>query len=180
MLNEIHCIKEGVTAPDGAVCRAYVRYVPDQEEIYCGLRMADRLRTGPVRIAVESITSALVGVLTLVNYFTSPSHSQGALVIGVLCLLLAAIAVFYGPLSARHLAKKQAAAAREVHLWIGEDFLGFGKTEQTYTRWAYTDFRLLKSENVWVLLQGKDQLVVLPTVAVSPFLAFLEERMNDL
>ena len=180
MIQDVYRFAEGETAPDGAEARAYVRYTPDREEIYRALRLADRERIGPVRIAIECGAALAMGTLCFFNFGLSPSHPNGSLTIGILCVLFAAIAGLYAPISAYVTAKQQAAAARKVHLWIGEDFLGFGKTEKTYTRWEYRDFRLLKTETLWVLLQGKSQMVILPTAAIpASLLPFLEERVNN-
>lgn len=179
MINEIHRIQENVAAPDGTDARFSVRYRPDRQEIYRALRLCDRQRFGPVRMVLQGGITALIGVAGLVHYLLSSAKPQNELTVSVLCLLFAVITTLYPPLSAWQLAKNQAAAGKKVYLWLGEDFIGFGKTAETYTRWAYTDFSVRQTDGLWALQQGKGALVVLPMAALSAeATAFLTERMN--
>lgn len=179
MINEVYRIQENVTAPDGAEARFSVRYRPDRPEIYRALRLCDRQRFGPVRTALQGGITALIGIGSLIHYLLAEAKPQGELTVAVLCLLFAAVTVLYPPLSAWQLSKQQAAAGRKVYLWLGEEFIGFGKTAETYTRWAYADFALLQTDGLWVLRQGKSSLVVLPMAALSDeAAAFLAERMD--
>ncbi len=179
MIENSHRMKENVTAPDGAEVRYYVRYCPDRQEIYRALRLSDGRRFGPVRMALQCGITALIGITGLIHYLLSAAKPQNELTVSILCLLFAVISALYPLFSARQLAKDQAATGRKVCLWLGEDFIGFGKTAETYTRWAYTDFSVLRTDGLWVLQQGKGSLIVLPAAALSAeAAAFLTERMN--
>lgn len=179
MINESHRLKQNITAPNGVSCRFYVRYRPDRKEFYRALRLCDRQRFGPVRMALQCGITAVIGLGCLIHYLVSSTKPENELMVAVLCFVFSAVAGLFDPLSAWYAAGRQFAQGRKIHLWLGEDFIGFGKTAEIFTRWEYTDFTLLQTDGLWVLRHGKSTVIVLPTAALSDeAIAFFTERMN--
>ncbi|MBQ3134018.1 MAG: hypothetical protein IJC17_07115 [Clostridia bacterium] len=179
MLSEFHSFEADCTAPDGGKCRWHTRYALEESEIRRALTVSERRRTGPVRTAVECAIGVVVGAVCLVNYFTDVARPTSTLVIGVLCLILAAAAVLYSPLSVRRIAKNEAKQQKKINLWIAESGLGFGKKLEHYHEAAYEDVAAWQQDDLLVLFPAKNNLIAVPKAAVDEDCwAFLCEKLT--